>query len=338
MDFLVSDLGNDNSYIEVHGLCSGRLFLKIEAFNPAGSIKIKAAKEMIKSLEHEGRIQSGVRLIESSSGNLGVALSIVCAEKGIPFTCVIDPNTSEQNRKIITALGAEVVVVTTLDGNGGYLGSRIAYIEERIAHDSKTIWLNQYANSANPRAHETTTARAISEYFSQIDYLFVGAGTTGTLMGCKHYFSKNRPETKVVAVDSVGSVTFGFPASKRYIPGLGTSRRPEIFNPHGLHALERVKEADAVLMCRWLARTHGLLVGGSTGTVLAGLYAWRDLISSDATVIAISPDLGTCYLDTIYSDDWVVERFGSLVLSGELANISQQTNTVELEEKMVVAQ
>jgi 2,3-diaminopropionate biosynthesis protein SbnA len=312
----ISGLNNDLSFLEVRGLCHGRVFLKVEALNPAGSIKLKTAAGMIGALEREGRIRRGARLIESSSGNLGVALAAICAERGYNFTCVIDPNTIEQNRKIIEAFGAKVIVIRERDANGGYLGSRIRHIEEIVSRDPKTIWLNQYANPANPAAHYDTTARSIAETFERIDYLFVGAGTTGTLMGCKSFFRTHRPHTRVIAVDSIGSVTFGFPPSPRFIPGLGTSRRPEIFDPEGLFALERIEESDAVLMCRWLARSHGLLAGGSTGTVLAGLHAWFDRIPQDAVVVAISPDLGERYLDTVYSDDWVHEKFGEGPLSG----------------------
>jgi 2,3-diaminopropionate biosynthesis protein SbnA len=323
MNTSITDLGRETSFIEVHGLCSGRVFLKIEALNPAGSIKMKAARGMISALEREGRIGPNTRLIESSSGNLGVALAMICAQKGIPFTCVIDPNTSEQNRKVIAALGAEVVVVRNVDENGGFLASRIAYIKERIVRETHMIWVNQYANPANPGAHESTTAREISESFERLDYLFIGAGTTGTLMGCRDFFSRHRPETQIVPVDSIGSVTFGFPPSKRYIPGLGTSRRPEIFCPKGLSSLELVAESDTTLMCRWLARTHGLLAGGSTGTVLAGLYARRGMIGPNDVAVAISPDLGERYLDTIYSDDWVLQRFGERPLTAELRHLAQ---------------
>jgi 2,3-diaminopropionate biosynthesis protein SbnA len=314
----ISSLNNDLAFLEIRGLIRGRVFLKIEALNPAGSIKLKAAAGMIGTLEREGRIQRGARLIESSSGNLGVALAAICAERGYAFTCVIDPNTSEQNRKTIEALGARVVVVRERDTNGGYLGSRIRYIQDTVAQDPGTIWLNQYANPANPAAHQDTTARSIAEHFEQIDYLFIGAGTTGTLMGCKSFFRAHRPETRIIAVDSIGSVTFGYPPSARFIPGLGTSRRPEIFEPEGLFALESVDEGDAVRLCRWLARSHGLLAGGSTGTVLAGLCAWFDRIPEDAVVVAISPDLGERYLDTIYSDDWVRQKFGDAPLTGDL--------------------
>lgn len=111
----ISGLNNDLAFLEVRGLCRGRVFLKVEALNPAGSIKLKAAAGMIGALEREGRIRHGTRLIESSSGNLGVALAAICAERGYDFTCVIDPNTSEQNRKVIEAFGAKVFGVENRD-------------------------------------------------------------------------------------------------------------------------------------------------------------------------------------------------------------------------------
>ncbi|WP_081772124.1 2,3-diaminopropionate biosynthesis protein SbnA [Paraburkholderia nodosa] len=320
----VSAINNDRAFVEIQGLCPAIVYVKIEALNLAGSVKIKPAVGMINALERKGCINSNTRLIESSSGSLGVALAMVCAERGYRFTCVIDPNTSEQNRKTIEAMGAEVVVVHQRDENGGFLGTRIQYIRQRIANDSNTIWLNQYANPANPAAHHDSTAKSISETFGDIDYLFIGAGTTGTLMGCKTFFRRYRPETRIIAIDSIGSVTFGFPPATRYIPGLGTSRRPEIFDPEGLDAMDRVNEADAVTMCRWLARSHGLLLGGSTGTVLAGIHSWRDRICPKDVVVAISPDLGERYLDTIYSDAWVAKHFGEKRVSGDLSVLTDR--------------
>lgn len=305
----MESLINENFYINIDGLCSGKLHLKIEGLNPAGSIKLKTAYSLIKNLEREGKITSDRRLIESSSGNLGVALAMVCAERGYRFICVVDPNISISNKKLITSLGAELIVVDQKDENGGYLLSRIRVIKKLVATNPAYIWLNQYKNPANPLVHYSTTAKAIAERFSRIDYLFVGAGTTGTLMGCKTYFSECRPEVKVIAVDSIGSVTFGFPGGPRFIPGLGTSRKPEIFDPDGLHALIRIPEKETVRMCRWLARHCGFLCGGSTGTVLAALYKWRDHIQPEDVIVAISPDMGEKYLENIYSDDWVRDHF-----------------------------
>lgn len=311
----ISSIINDANFIQLQGLGLENLHLKLEALNPAGSVKMKAAVSMINDIEVKGRLKHNTILIESSSGSLGVALSMICAERGYCFTCVVDPNTSAHNIKMMKALGTDVVVVNRRDENGGFLGTRIAYINDTVARDGRYLWLNQYANPENPGAHARSTAPSIAKAFEHIDYLFIGAGTTGTLMGCVQYFRIFRPRTKIIAVDSVGSVTFGNPPSKRYIPGLGTSRRPEIYSPDGIHAFEMTEESDAIGMCRYLARTNGLLSGGSTGTVLCGVNRWRDRIPADATVVAISPDLGERYLDTIYDDHWVTERFGEKPLA-----------------------
>lgn len=313
----VSSILNDSNFIRINGLGYRNLYLKLEALNPAGSVKMKAALGMINDLERRGCITPDTVLIESSSGSLGVALAMICAERGYRFVCVMDPNSSEHNVKTVRALGAHVEVVTQRDENGGFLGTRIAYINQLVAQDKRYVWLNQYANPENPGAHARLTARSIANAFEHIDYLFIGAGTTGTLMGCVQYFSQHRPKTKIVAVDSIGSVTFGHPAGKRYIPGLGTSRRPEIFSPDNIHAFEMTAEADAVRMCRYIAKTNGLLAGGSTGTVLAGVSQWQSRIPADATIVAISPDLGERYLDSIYDDQWVIERFGESPLTSD---------------------
>lgn len=307
---MIKQLINENNYVQIDQLCSAKVQLKIEGLNPAGSIKLKTAHAIISDLENRGLVTPRTRLIESSSGNLGVALAMVCATKGYQFVCVIDPNTSAPNRKLIQALGAQVIVVDQRDENGGFLYSRIRLIEQMVAQNPDYIWLNQYQNPNNPLAHYNSTAQAIAEKFGHVDYLFVGAGTTGTLMGCKRYFAEHHPRTKVIAVDSVGSVTFGLPGGTRHIPGLGTSRRPEIYESSDIHAFLSVPEVRTVQVCRWLAQRHGLLFGGSTGTVLAGVQEWAPQIRPDDVVVAISPDMGERYLETLYSDDWVSQRLG----------------------------
>jgi len=308
----ISRILNDDNFVHIQGYGHARIYLKIEALNAAGSIKMKTALSMVDRLEREGAIKPDTILIESSSGSLGVALSIICAERGYTFVCVIDPNASEQNVKLMKAYGASTVLIDKVDEQGGYLGSRIAHIKGELLRDRRYLWLNQYANPENPMAHHRTTAPALANRFPRIDYLFVGAGTTGTLMGCASYFSQFRPETQVIAVDSTGSVTFGMAPSKRRIPGLGTSRRPEIFKPHGIAAFELVDEIDTIATCRHLAVHNGILAGGSTGTVMTAVLAWRDRMPQDAVIVAISPDLGERYLDTIYDDTWVKRSFGSV--------------------------
>jgi cysteine synthase A len=208
------------------------------------------------------------------------------------------------------ALGARVVIVTERDANGGYLGSRIARLEGMVARHKNLIWPNQYANTANPRVHWERTATSILNSINSVDYLFIGAGTTGTLMGCATYFRQFSPRTKIVAVDARGSVTFGYPPGPRHIPGLGASRIPELCNADIVDEVVLVEEVDTVRTCRSIARKYGLLVGGSTGSVVAAVRSRRWGIPPGSRVVAISPDLGDRYLDTIYNDEWVTSRFG----------------------------
>lgn len=286
------------------------LFLKIEGFNPAGSIKIKPAVRMLEALEKEDCIVPGYNhIIESSSGNLGVALSLACAIKGYKFICVSDPNISKRNKKYIELLGANLLIVENKDKNGGFLNSRIDLIKKLIKENDNFFWVNQYANIENKNAHYLNTAPSIFESFPEIDFLFIGAGTTGTLMGCAEYIRNNNLKTKIIAVDALGSVTFDYPASKRYIPGLGTSRKPELVDENIIDDLILVKEQDTIRMCRNLLREKMLLVGGSTGTVLAGINAYTHRLNLAKNVLAISPDFGDSYLDTIYDDWWVSEHF-----------------------------
>lgn len=316
----ISDIVHDRTFLKVRGLGPDFL-LKLESLNPAGSIKLKTASGLIDDLQSRGLIGPDTILIESSSGNLGVALAMICAERGIAFTCVVDPNTSRHNVRMMHSYGAEVIRVDTPDANGGYLGTRIALIHDKLAGDSRYVWLNQYENAANPRAHARTTARSISREVGHVDYLFVGAGTTGTLMGCVQHFRRHHPTTRIIAVDSVGSVTFDTPPGRRVIPGLGTSQRPPIFDVEGIHALELVPESRTVAMCRVLARTKGLLVGGSTATVIAAVHAWRERIEPGSVVVALSPDWGERYLDTLYDDQWVERHFGAEVLGMTLTDM-----------------
>jgi N-(2-amino-2-carboxyethyl)-L-glutamate synthase len=292
------------------------VYLKIEGFNPAGSIKLKTALGLIEDAERRGAVSVGVPVIESSSGNLGIALSSVCAAKGYPFTCVVDPNTSESAIAHMRALGAEVVTVRQTDSNGGYLQSRISYIHERIRRQPEMVWLNQYANPANPAAHYERTGRSLLAGLRHLDYLFVGTGSTGTFVGCATYLRKHSPHTRIVAVDSLGSVTFGTEPGRRWIPGLGASRRPELCRPELAHEIVHVAEEDAIRECRRIARNTGLLVGGSTGSVLAAVAGREEGFRGRPRVAVISPDLGDRYLKTVYDDEWVHARFGS-VRTGE---------------------
>jgi 2,3-diaminopropionate biosynthesis protein SbnA len=285
------------------------IYLKLEGLNIAGSIKLKTAINLIDSLHKNGCIiKDKSRIIESSSGNLGVALSIVCKSRKIPFICVTDPNTNKNNIHLMNLYGAKVICVTDRDENGGYLGSRIKLINQMILDDPTLIWTNQYANQDNPTAHYLTTALEISKNFPKIDYLFIGAGTAGTLMGCAKHFKNVSPDTKIIAVDARGSVTFGGVAQKRCIPGLGTSKRPSIVNESIVDEIVIVDEKSTVDTCYKILDLNGLLVGGSTGTVLNAIYQIKDRFLPTDVIVTISPDFGERYLNTIYDSNWIKEK------------------------------
>ncbi|MBQ4811026.1 2,3-diaminopropionate biosynthesis protein SbnA [Pseudoalteromonas luteoviolacea] len=299
----------DDLFVEENTLLPhANLFLKMEGFSIGGSIKIKPALKMISRLELQGKLKKGSKVIESSSGNLGIALSIICAAKGYEFICVVDPNILPSSERLIRAYGAKIIKVKNKDANGGFLNSRIAKIRALCQQDESLVWINQYENIDNIEAHYLYTAKSIAGQFPNLDYIFVGAGTTGTLGGISQFFKKNMPQTKIIAVDSVGSITFGGISGKRKIPGLGASKEPPISRLSYFDGLIRIEEQDTLDMCHQLA-SRGLLVGGSTGTVLCGVKAYADQIPVGATVVAISPDHGERYLNTIYSPEWLDEHF-----------------------------
>ncbi|KOR29041.1 cysteine synthase [Achromatium sp. WMS2] len=298
----------DKLFIRLTDLIPATVHLKLEGYNIAGSIKLKPALQMITALEQEGILNSNSELIESSSGNLGTALAIVSAQRGYRFTCVTDPISSKTNRQLIQAYGGQVLVVQERDDYGGFLQTRLQLIKDMLAKNNQLIWLNQYANKNNYLAHTKTTAPEILQSFPHVDWLFIGAGTTGTLMGCLQYFRQHSPITKIVAVDTEGSVTFGAAAKKRHIPGLGTSRKPEISKLTEVPDITIVPEIETIRICHRYAK-QGLLLGGSTGTVLAGLTKYANDIKPNTNVVAIAADLGERYLDTIYNPEWIRKHF-----------------------------
>jgi N-(2-amino-2-carboxyethyl)-L-glutamate synthase len=302
------------SYVALNGLVPCAVHVKLEGLNAAGSIKIKTGRQLLGDLRDAGRLRPGSRVIESSSGNLGIALGLLCAELGYSFTCVTDPNAPPSAVAKMKALGVEVLTVVDRDQNGSFLGTRIDLIRSMCAADPELVWVDQYGSASNWKAHYRTTGPEILAHLPQVDYLIIGAGTTGTLTGCARYFRERSPGTVVVGVDATGSVTFGGPSGVRHIPGLGTSRRPPIADDGAFDRLVLVDELDAVRMCHGLART-GLLVGGSTGSVLHATSTLASELTTDSVVVAVSPDMGDKYLDTIYSDRWLAEKFPAF-LSG----------------------
>jgi cysteine synthase A len=323
-EFNVEDL-----YVDLRAILGIPIYLKCEGFNFAGSVKLKAAAEMVEAAEREGLLTPGSVIIESSSGNLGIALSIIAAAKGHRFLCVTDPRCNPASVRLMRALGAEVRVVATQDANGGFLESRIRYVRDLCASSDRYVWLNQYGNAGNWRAHYAGTAPAIAASFPDLEVLFVGAGTTGTLMGCARWFREHRRPVTIVAVDAVGSVTFGGIPERRMVPGLGTSRRPELVDESYIDDVVHVPEDDTIRTVHRLS-SHGFLFGGSTGTVVSGAARWLEekYPGERPVAVAIAPDLGERYLDSIYDESWLRANFGHILAELDLPATDVQEITI----------
>jgi cysteine synthase A len=317
----------DRLFVDLTSTLGHSVMLKIEGFNFAGSVKLKAATAMVEGAEQDGTLKPGDTIIESSSGNLGVALAMIAASRGYHFVCVTDNRCNLATRQLIETLGARVHVITEPAAIGGMLGARMNYVRAQLATHDDYVWLNQYANPNAWKAHYNTTGPDIAAEFTNaqtgeldIDVVFVGAGTTGTLMGVARYFADHHPAVRVVAVDAAGSVTFGGPAATRMIPGLGTSVRPAHTDESYIADVVYVEEVDTIRACHNLA-ARGFLFGGSTGTVVSGAAAWlaQNDPQGELTCVALAPDMGERYLDTVYNTNWVEGIYGPDALNSTAA-------------------
>ena len=302
-------------FYRLAGFANGHdVFLKLEGMHITGSIKFKTAMGLIEDVERRGVASpQETTIIESSSGNLGIALSLVCASKGYRFICVTDPKANASNIKGMQLYGAEVIVVDKPDPVDGFLGARLKTIKRLLETEPNAVWLNQYANIAAKNVHAEQTAEEIIDEFEKVDWIFVGSGTTGTITGVAERLREAFPKIKVVAVEPEGSVTFGGKSEKRNIPGIGTSVRPPLADHVVPDEVVRISESATVESCRKFVRDYHLLVGGSTGAVLDAVREKESEFAPGETIVAISPDLGEKYLDTIYEPSWVAANIDHIL-------------------------
>jgi N-(2-amino-2-carboxyethyl)-L-glutamate synthase len=281
---------------------------KLELCNPGGSMKDRSAAHIVASGLADGSIPPGARLVESSSGNFGVAVAMVARLHGLSFTCVVDPKTTGANLAIIRSLGADVEVVDEPDAEGGYLHTRISRVHEILATTPGTVWINQYANDRNWLAHYHGAGAELAEDLVEPPtHLVAAVSTTGSILGCSRRLRERFPAMRTVAVDAVGSVIFGGPGGPREIPGIGSSRVPELCDPSEIDQVVHVDDLDAALACRRLLATEGIFAGGSTGSVVAAIDALLPGLERPARVVALFPDRGDRYLDLIYDDAWLAD-------------------------------
>jgi 2,3-diaminopropionate biosynthesis protein SbnA len=289
------------------------LYAKLEAFNPGGSIKDRAALCIIRHALETGELVPGATVIESTSGNMGVGLAQACAYFGLRFICVVDPKITSQNINILEAYGAEIDIVAKADPvTGEFLHARIQRVQTLLRTIPNSYWPNQYANLHNARAHHQTMGEIVEALDGKVDYLFCSTSTCGTLRGCAEYVRARHLDTHVFAVDAVGSIIFGGVAKKRLLPGHGAARLPELFTPELAERCLHVSDLDCVIGCRQLLRREAIMAGGSSGGVLMAVERVREEIPAGASCVVILPDRGERYIDTIYSDQWVKDHFGDV--------------------------
>lgn len=290
-----------------------QLYAKLEAFNPGGSIKDRAAINIISNALATGDVRPGTTVIESSSGNMGIGLAQACAYFGLRLICVVDPKTAVQNIHILQAYGAEVDVITEPDPvTEEYLPARIRRVQTLLSLIPNSYWPDQYSNTHNAEAHHQTMHEIVTALEGKVDYLLCSTSTCGTLRGCAEYVRSHQLRTKIIAVDAAGSVIFGGESKKRLIPGHGASRRPELYQQSLADQCVHVSDLDCVIGCRRLLRREAIMAGGSSGGVLMALEHIKDNLPHGAVCVLLFPDRGERYLDTIYSDSWVKQHFGDV--------------------------
>jgi cysteine synthase A len=282
------------------------LLAKLEFYNPLGSVKDRAAAYVLESVLRRGVIDKDTWIVESSSGNMGVALAAYSRYHGLRFRCVVDPRISAVNEMLIRSLGATVVKVEERDATGGYLLTRIEQVREFLGRTPNTYWTDQYANPLVADAYYHTLGAELCDALERIDYLFVAVSSGGTIAGLSRRVKERFPACRVVGVDSHGSLVFGGPACPRFIPGIGSSMVPESLKTAQIDDVVVVDEGGAVDACHRLLAEHGIFAGGSSGFVVAAIeryFAARPPEGSPA-VVAILPDRGDRYAATVYNPEW----------------------------------
>jgi 2,3-diaminopropionate biosynthesis protein SbnA len=291
-----------------------QIYAKLEMLNPGGSIKDRPAWKIIENAIEMGKIGLDTVVVESSSGNMAIGLAQACCYHGLRLICVVDPKTTKQNIQLLQAYGAKIEMVDQPDPvSGEYLPARLQRVQEILRVFPGSFWPNQYSNTMNSLSHHQTAREIVEVLEDKVDWLFVSTSTCGTLRGCSEYLRAHGLKTKVVAVDAQGSVIFGGPSGHRLIPGHGASIRPALLQDGLYDQCVLVSDLDCIVSCRRLAQREAILAGGSSGAVIAAVSRLAHQMPVDSNIVLLMPDRGERYLDTIYSDEWVLQHFGNVV-------------------------
>lgn len=286
-----------NNYASQQGL-QVNIIAKIEAFNPAGSVKDRIAYAMIQDAETKGILKKGVEIIEPTSGNTGIGLAMVAAAKGYKLTLTMPDTMSLERRNLLKALGADIVLTPGAEGMKG----AIKKAGELAAEKGNAFIPQQFENSANPKTHEQTTGEEIwKDTDGKVDIFVAGVGTGGTVSGAGKTLKKYNPNVKVVAAEPADSpVLSGGNAGAHKIQGIGAGFIPKNYNAEIVDEIVQVTNDDAIRTARQLAQEEGLLVGISSG---AAVFAATRLAlrpeNKGKNIVVILPDTGERYLSTL---------------------------------------
>lgn len=286
-----------NNYSKNKGL-RAHVIVKLEYFNPAGSVKDRVALAMIEDAETKGLLKPGATIIEPTSGNTGVGLAFVAAAKGYKLVLTMPDTMSMERRNLLKALGAELVLTPGADGMKG----AIARAEELQASTPGSLILQQFDNQANPAVHERTTGQEIwQDTDGKVDIFVAGVGTGGTVNGVGTALKKHNPKIQVVAVEPEDSpvLSGGKPGSHK-IQGIGAGFIPKNYNSAVVDGILQVSNDDAIRTGRELAKYEGLLVGISSGAAVSAATQLAQLPENEGkNIVVLLPDTGERYLSTL---------------------------------------
>lgn len=295
----ITELVGRTPLVEVSGFENqkARIVVKVEAFNPGGSVKDRIALAMIEDAEKKGVLKPGATIIEPTSGNTGVGLAWVGVAKGYRTILTMPETMSVERRNLLKAYGAKLELTPGTEGMKG----AIARAEQLRATIPGAVILGQFVNPANPAIHEQTTGEEVwTDTDGKVDIFVAGVGTGGTVSGVGSALKKHNSAVKVVAVEPASSavLTTGVPG-KHKIQGIGAGFVPSTYNPAAVDEVMTVTDDDAFAGARKLARTNGLLVGISSGAAFsAALALARKDENAGKLIVALLPDTGERYLST----------------------------------------